>query len=72
MPSGRNRPPSETPPPRPSVSAPAILVGWDDDTLQEVAAKHRWDEHRVAYVRKMRGYLAPVTDPQPNTEETTT
>ncbi|GAA3807612.1 hypothetical protein ACFQ0G_53900 [Streptomyces chiangmaiensis] len=42
----------------------AILIGWDVDTLQEVAAKHRWDEHRVAYVKEMRGYLAPITDPQ--------
>ena len=42
----------------------ALLIGWDDEALTEVAAKHRWDEHRLAYVRRMRGYLAPITDPQ--------
>jgi hypothetical protein len=42
----------------------SVLIGWDDDTLQEVAVKHRWDEHRIAYVREMRGYLAPIADPQ--------
>jgi hypothetical protein len=40
----------------------AILIGWDNDTLEEVAAKHRWNEHRVAYVREMRALLAPITD----------
>ncbi|MFJ7023178.1 hypothetical protein ACIQUW_32930 [Streptomyces sp. NPDC101117] len=43
----------------------AVLVGWDDDTLHEVAVKHRWNEHRVKYVREMRALLAPITDPQP-------
>jgi hypothetical protein len=43
----------------------AVLIGWDDDALQEVAAKHRWNEHRVKYVREMRALLAPITDPQP-------
>jgi hypothetical protein len=42
----------------------AVLIGWDDDTLQEVAAKHRWNEHRVKYVREMRALLAPITDQQ--------
>lgn len=41
-----------------------VLAGWDDEALQEVAAKHRWNEHRIAYVRQMRGYLATITDPQ--------
>lgn len=56
-----------------------VLIGWgcqeqhdhdhDDDcggdaALLEVASKHRWNEHRIAYVRKMRAYLAPITDPQ--------
>jgi hypothetical protein len=40
----------------------AVLVGWDDDTLEEVAVKHRWNEHRVKYVREMRSLLAPITD----------
>jgi hypothetical protein len=40
----------------------AVLIGWDDDALQEVAAKHRWNEHRVKYVREMRALLAPLTD----------
>ena len=43
----------------------AILIGWDDNKLTEVAAKHRWDEHRLKYIRRMRGYLAPITDPDP-------
>lgn len=43
----------------------AVLIGWDDEALQEVAAKHRWNEHRVKYVREMRALLAPITDPQP-------
>lgn len=42
----------------------AVLIGWDDDTLQQVAVKHRWNEHRVKYVREMRALLAPITDPQ--------
>lgn len=45
----------------------AILIGWDD-ALEEVADTHRWDEHRLAYVRRMRGYLAPITEPQPEQE----
>lgn len=40
----------------------AVLIGWDDDTLQEMATKHRWNEHRVKYVREMRALLAPITD----------
>lgn len=43
----------------------AVLIGWDDAALEETAVKHRWDEHRVAYVRKMRALLAPITDQQP-------
>jgi hypothetical protein len=43
----------------------AVLIGWDDDALQDVAAKHRWNEHRIKYVREMRALLAPITDPQP-------
>lgn len=43
----------------------AVLIGFDDDTLAEVASKHRWDEHRVKYAREMRALLAPITDPQP-------
>ena len=42
----------------------AVLIGFDDDTLQDVAAKHRWNEHRVKYIREMRALLAPITDPQ--------
>ncbi|MCF0086680.1 MULTISPECIES: hypothetical protein [unclassified Streptomyces] len=42
----------------------AVLIGWDDDALNEIAAKHRWNEHRVKYVREMRALLAPLTDPQ--------
>lgn len=40
----------------------AVLVGWDDNALTEVAARHRWDEHRIKYVREMRALLAPITD----------
>ncbi|WP_086732868.1 hypothetical protein [Streptomyces glaucescens] len=40
----------------------AVLIGWDDEVLQEIAAKHRWNEHRVKYVREMRALLAPITD----------
>lgn len=47
----------------------AVLIGWDDDTLPEIAAKHRWDEHRIKYVREMRALLAPITDPQPKENE---
>lgn len=43
----------------------AVLIGWDDEALEEIAVKHRWNEHRVKYVRKMRALLAPITDPQP-------
>jgi len=43
----------------------AVLIGWDDDTLQEVATRHRWNEHRIKYVREIRALLAPITDPQP-------
>ncbi|MFI8792656.1 hypothetical protein [Streptomyces sp. NPDC055105] len=39
----------------------AVLIGFDDDTLTQVAATHRWDEHRVKYVREMRALLAPIT-----------
>ncbi|MFD5848356.1 hypothetical protein [Streptomyces chartreusis] len=42
----------------------AVLIGFDDDTLTEVAAKHRWNEHRIKYVKEMRVLLAPITDPQ--------
>lgn len=41
-----------------------VLIGFDDDALAEVATKHRWDEHRVKYVREMRALLAPITDQQ--------
>ena len=41
----------------------AVLIGWDDDALQEIATKHQWNEHRVKYVREMRALLAPITDP---------
>lgn len=40
----------------------AVLIGFDDDTLTELAARHRWNEHRVKYVREMRALLAPITD----------
>lgn len=40
----------------------AVLIGFDDDTLHQVAVKHRWDEHRINYVREMRVLLAPITD----------
>jgi len=46
----------------------AVLIGWDDAALDEVAAKHRWNAHRVKYVREMRALLAPITDPQPTQE----
>ncbi|MFF7190540.1 hypothetical protein ACFZAR_36215 [Streptomyces sp. NPDC008222] len=46
-----------------------VLIGWDDEALEEVAAKHRWNEHRIKYVREMRALLAPITDPQ--TQEAT-
>ncbi|MGV9891697.1 hypothetical protein [Streptomyces sp. NPDC003395] len=39
----------------------AVLIGWDDEALQEVAAKHRWDEHRLKYIGEMRALLAPIT-----------
>lgn len=42
-----------------------VLIGWDDDALEEIAVKHRWNEHRVKYMREMRALLAPITDPQP-------
>jgi hypothetical protein len=42
----------------------AVLIGWDNNTLEEVAAKHRWREERMAYVREMRALLAPITDQQ--------
>ncbi|MDX3125368.1 hypothetical protein [Streptomyces scabiei] len=38
----------------------AVLVGFDDDILEEVAAKHRWNEHRVKYIDEMRTLLAPI------------
>ena len=43
----------------------AVLIGFDDDRLKEIAARHRWNEHRIKYVREMHALLAPVTDPQP-------
>jgi hypothetical protein len=43
----------------------AVLIGWDDDALHEIATKHRWNEHRIKYVREMRALLAPITAPQP-------
>ncbi|MFE1451962.1 hypothetical protein [Streptomyces olivaceoviridis] len=46
----------------------AVLIGWDDEALAEVAAKHRWNEHRVKYVREMRALLAPIDG---QTEEAT-
>lgn len=42
----------------------AVLIGFDDTTLTEVAARHDWNEHRVKYVREMRTLLATITDPQ--------
>ena len=42
----------------------AVLIGWDDDALLEIAAKHRWNEHRIKYVREMRALLAPITAPK--------
>ncbi|MFD6335698.1 hypothetical protein ACFWGI_39775 [Streptomyces niveus] len=43
----------------------AVLIGWDDDTLEEIAVKHQWNGHRMKYAREMRGLLAPLTDPKP-------
>ncbi|MFD1308990.1 hypothetical protein [Streptomyces kaempferi] len=43
----------------------AVLIGWNDDTLAQLAEKHRWNEHRIKYIREMRALLAPITDPQP-------
>jgi hypothetical protein len=40
----------------------AVLIGWDNEALKEIAAKHRWNEHRVKYVRDMRALLAPITE----------
>jgi hypothetical protein len=45
----------------------AVLIGWDDNVLEEIAAKHQWNEHRVKYVQEMRALLAPITDPQQQT-----
>jgi hypothetical protein len=45
-----------------------VLIGWDDEALEEIAAKHRWNEHRVKYVREMRALLAPISSPQPEQE----
>lgn len=42
----------------------AVLIGFDDNALEAIAVKHRWDGHRVKYVREMRALLAPITDPQ--------
>nr|WSZ21178.1 hypothetical protein OH837_48905 [Streptomyces canus] len=42
----------------------AVLIGWSDDALEEIAVKHQWNEHRVKYVREMRALLAPITEPQ--------
>jgi hypothetical protein len=46
-----------------------VLIGWSNEALDEIAVKHRWNEHRIKYVREMRALLAPITDPQP--QETT-
>jgi hypothetical protein len=43
----------------------AVLIGWDDDALNEVAVKHRWNEHRVKYVREMHALLAPTRELAP-------
>jgi hypothetical protein len=48
----------------------AVIIGWDDATLTEVAAKHRWNDHRIKYVRQMRALLAPITEPQPQASST--
>lgn len=48
----------------------AILIGFDDDVLNHVAAKHRWNQHRIKYVRDMRALLAPATDPPQSKEPT--
>ncbi|MEU5043198.1 hypothetical protein [Streptomyces griseorubiginosus] len=45
-----------------------VLIGWSDDALEEIAVKHRWNEHRVKYVREMRALLATITNP-PTTED---
>jgi hypothetical protein len=42
----------------------AVLIGWDDKALEEIAVKHRWDDHRIKYVHEMRVLLAPITTPQ--------
>ena len=47
----------------------AVLIGFDDDALDAVAVKHRWDGHRVKYVREMRALLAPITDPPQQKED---
>lgn len=46
-----------------------VLIGFDDEVMKEIAAKHRWNEHRVKYVREMRALLAPATDPPTPKEE---
>jgi len=43
----------------------AVLIGWGDDALNEVAVKHRWNEHRVKYVREMHALLAPTRELAP-------
>jgi hypothetical protein len=43
----------------------AVLIGWDHDALNEVATKHRWNEHRVKYVREMHTLLAPTRELAP-------
>lgn len=43
----------------------AILIGWDDEALTEVAAKHQWNEHRTRYVREMHALLAPTRELEP-------
>lgn len=58
-----------------------VLIGWGckkqhdhddqcggDSALKEAAAKHGWNEYRIARVRELRAYLAPITDPQPGKE----
>jgi hypothetical protein len=42
----------------------AVLIGWDDEALREIAVRHQWNEHRVKYVQEMRALLAPITDQQ--------
>lgn len=41
----------------------AVLIGFDDDTLTAVAARHDWNEHRIKYVKEMHALLAPTRDP---------